>query len=147
RPFPLRPPRRTGDYTISATGRVVPFVPRNCSRKISKERDLTSPGCPFDRGERWRNSCFCGGANMAKPTVVVINPILIKTFICIGFVCAICMAGTVSAAQDGGVPISTARTGAIHECATSAAKYPDYAWGNFEMFVYRACMTSHAQHE
>ena len=41
----------------------------------------------------------------------------------------------------------TARASAIRECATSADKYPEYVWGNFEMFVYRACMTNHGQLE
>jgi hypothetical protein len=67
---------------------------------------------------------------------------LIKISICIGLAGALCMQATASAAQEGGVTIS-----AIRECATSAAKYPDYAWGNFEMFIYRACMASHAQRE
>ncbi|MGA7388401.1 MAG: hypothetical protein WBW99_10805 [Pseudolabrys sp.] len=72
---------------------------------------------------------------------------LIKIPICIGLAGALCMPATASGAQEGGLTISATRASAIRECATSAAKYPDYAWGNFEMFIYRACMASDAQRE
>jgi hypothetical protein len=72
---------------------------------------------------------------------------LIKLSICIGLACALCMQATASTAQDGGVAISATRASAIHDCATSAAKYLDYVWGNTEMFIYRACMAGRAQRE
>jgi hypothetical protein len=71
----------------------------------------------------------------------------IRTLICIGVAGAVCAPVTAGAAQEGGVTMSAARAGAIHECATAAAKYLDYVWGNTEMFVYRACMRRHVQSE
>ena len=52
-----------------------------------------------------------------------------------------------SFAQGGEVKISPPRAEAICTCSTAAAKYPDYTWGNAEMFIYRACMTGHSQQE
>ena len=52
-----------------------------------------------------------------------------------------------SYAQDGGVHISRQRAEAIHECSLRAARYPQYLWGNQEIFTYRACMTEHGQQE
>jgi len=57
------------------------------------------------------------------------------------------VAASVSFAQDGGIKINPSRAEAIHTCSTAAAKFPDYSWGNTEMFVYRACMTEHSQQE
>jgi hypothetical protein len=45
-----------------------------------------------------------------------------------------------SFAQGDGVKINRLRAEAIRTCSTAAAKYPDYSWGNTEMFIYRACM-------
>ena len=50
-------------------------------------------------------------------------------------------------AQDGAIKINRLRADSIHTCGTAAAKFPDYSWGNMEMFVYRACMTEHRQQE
>jgi hypothetical protein len=36
---------------------------------------------------------------------------------------------------------------ALRECNRQASKYPDYLWGDFEIDVYRACMTQHGQQE
>jgi hypothetical protein len=52
-----------------------------------------------------------------------------------------------SFAQGGGLKISQLRAEAIHTCSTAAAKYPDYVWGNMEMFIYRGCMAGHSQQE
>lgn len=71
----------------------------------------------------------------------------IKMRIFMGFVCALCTLVTEVEAQESSPPISGVRASAIHECATSAAKYPDYSWGNAEIYIYRACMASRAQRE
>ena len=52
-----------------------------------------------------------------------------------------------SYAQEGGVHISQQRAQAIHACNLRAARYPQYLWGNMEIFQYRACMTEHGQPE
>jgi hypothetical protein len=52
-----------------------------------------------------------------------------------------------SYAQDGGVHISAQRAQAIHACSLRAARYPQYLWGNQEIYTYRACMTEHGQQE
>ena len=52
-----------------------------------------------------------------------------------------------SLAQDGQIKVSRLRADAIHTCGMAAAKFPDYSWGNVEMFVYRACMAEHSQQE
>jgi len=67
--------------------------------------------------------------------------------LCIGIAFAVYPPAAARAAQDGGITISKPRASAIHECATAAARFPDYAWGNMEMFIYRACMRRHLQPE
>jgi len=52
-----------------------------------------------------------------------------------------------SYAQGGGREISPERAQAIHECSLLAARYPQYLWGNMEIYQYRACMTEHGQPE
>ena len=53
-----------------------------------------------------------------------------------------------SYAQDGGgVRISQQRAQAIHACSVRAARYPQYLWGNQEIYTYRACMAEHGQQE
>jgi hypothetical protein len=52
-----------------------------------------------------------------------------------------------SYAQDGGVHISQQRAQAIHACSVRAARYPQYLWGNQEIYTYRACMAEHGQQE
>jgi hypothetical protein len=48
---------------------------------------------------------------------------------------------------QGGREISRQRAQAIHECSLRAARYPQYLWGNQEIYTYRACMTEHGQQE
>jgi hypothetical protein len=52
-----------------------------------------------------------------------------------------------SYAQDGGVKISPQRAQALHECSVRAARYPEYLWGNQEIYTYRACMAEHGLQE
>jgi hypothetical protein len=52
-----------------------------------------------------------------------------------------------SYAQERGVKISPERAQAIHQCSVLAARYPQYLWGNQEIYTYRACMTEHGQQE
>jgi hypothetical protein len=52
-----------------------------------------------------------------------------------------------SYAQRGPERISQQRAQAIHECNLLAARYPQYLWGNMEIYQYRACMTEHGQPE
>jgi hypothetical protein len=51
------------------------------------------------------------------------------------------------AQEGGGVRISRQRAQAIHECSLLAARYPQYLWGNMEIYQYRACMAEHGQQE
>jgi hypothetical protein len=48
---------------------------------------------------------------------------------------------------NGQLHISAARAAALRECSAIAAQYPEYEWGNMEIFQYRACMTEHGQVE
>ncbi len=52
-----------------------------------------------------------------------------------------------SYAQEGHFQISRERAQALHECSLRAARYPQYLWGNQEIYTYRACMTEHGQPE
>jgi hypothetical protein len=52
-----------------------------------------------------------------------------------------------SYAQEGHFQISRERAQALHECSLRAARYPQYLWGNQEIYTYRACMTEHGQQE
>ena len=51
------------------------------------------------------------------------------------------------AQEGGGVRISQQRAQAIHACNLRAARYPQYLWGNQEIYTYRACMAEHGQQE
>jgi hypothetical protein len=50
-------------------------------------------------------------------------------------------------AQTNGDRMSAARAAALRECNRQALKYLDYLWGDYEIDVYRACMTQHGQQE
>jgi len=52
-----------------------------------------------------------------------------------------------SYAQGGSREISRERAHAIHQCSVLAARYPQYLWGNMQIYQYRACMTEHGQPE
>jgi hypothetical protein len=39
------------------------------------------------------------------------------------------------------------RASALRECNAVAAQYPDYEWGNMEIYQYRACMAEHGEVE
>jgi hypothetical protein len=43
--------------------------------------------------------------------------------------------------------MSAARAAAIHECNTRAEKYLLHTWGNYQLYIYRACMAEHGQVE
>lgn len=43
--------------------------------------------------------------------------------------------------------ISAARAAAVHECSVRAAQYPEWEYGNTELYIYRACMAEHGQVE
>ena len=51
------------------------------------------------------------------------------------------------AQEGGGFRISQQRAQAIHACNLRAARYPQYLWGNQEIYTYRACMAEHGQQE
>jgi hypothetical protein len=58
------------------------------------------------------------------------------------------IASTVPAlAQPSGDRASAGRAAAIRECNRAATKYPEYLWGDFEIQVYRSCMTQRGQQE
>lgn len=42
---------------------------------------------------------------------------------------------------------TTARATAIHECNVRASPYVLYTWGNWQLYVYRACMAMRHQAE
>ena len=67
------------------------------------------------------------------------------TFAVVVFLVAASM--PLSFAQDGATKINRLRADAIRTCSTAAAKFPDYSWGNMEMFIYRACMAEHQERE
>ena len=48
---------------------------------------------------------------------------------------------------NGEIHISAARAAALRECSAIAAQYPEYDWGNMEIYQYRACMVGHGQVE
>jgi hypothetical protein len=39
------------------------------------------------------------------------------------------------------------RAAAIHECNVLASPFLSYTWGNWQLYVYRACMARHHQVE
>jgi hypothetical protein len=43
--------------------------------------------------------------------------------------------------------ISAARAAALQECNARAEKYLQHTWGNYQLYVYRACMAEHGQAE
>ncbi len=49
--------------------------------------------------------------------------------------------------KQGHFVISAARAAALHECSVRAAQYPEWEYGNTELFIYRACMAEHGQVE
>ena len=70
-----------------------------------------------------------------------------KGLAALAVVVAVGAAASPSYAQGGGVQISQQRAQALHECSVRAARYPQYLWGNQELYTYRACMAEHAQPE
>jgi len=48
---------------------------------------------------------------------------------------------------QGQIEISAKRAAALRECSAIAAQYPQYEWGNMEIFQYRACMARHGEVE
>jgi hypothetical protein len=52
-----------------------------------------------------------------------------------------------SYAQEGHFQISRERAQALHQCSVLASRYPQYLWGNLEIYQYRACMAEHHQPE
>jgi len=47
----------------------------------------------------------------------------------------------------GSMPVSDARAEAIRDCTIAAGRYIDHVWGDWELYVYRACMARHGQPE
>jgi hypothetical protein len=70
-----------------------------------------------------------------------------KGLAALALVVAVGAVASPSYAQGGGVQISQQRAQALHECSVRAARYPQYLWGNQELYTYRACMAEHAQPE
>ena len=52
-----------------------------------------------------------------------------------------------SVAQDRAVRMTAARAAAMRACNIKAAPYVPHTWGNFGLYVYRACMAEHHQAE
>jgi hypothetical protein len=59
-------------------------------------------------------------------------------FAAIAFVSSKCV-------QAADYKISAARAAVTHKCSVLAAKYPEYAWGNREIFEYLTCMVNDGQ--
>ena len=71
-----------------------------------------------------------------------------KGLAALALACAVTALASPSYAQEGGgIHISRQRAEAIHECSLRAARYPQYLWGNQEIYTYRACMAEHGQQE
>jgi hypothetical protein len=47
----------------------------------------------------------------------------------------------------GQIEISAKRAAALRECSAIAAQWPEYEWGNMEIYQYRACMARHGEVE
>jgi len=67
--------------------------------------------------------------------------------VALAFTLAVSALAAPSYAQGGGRRISSERAHTIHQCSLLAARYPQYLWGNMEIYQYRACMTEHGQPE
>ena len=52
-----------------------------------------------------------------------------------------------ASAQPNGDRVGAGRAAAILACNGAAATYKQYLWGDFEIDVYRACMTQRVQQE
>ena len=50
-------------------------------------------------------------------------------------------------AQPNGDRTNAGRAAAIRECNRAATKYPEYLWRDFEIQVYRSCMTQRGKQE
>ena len=50
-------------------------------------------------------------------------------------------------AQTSGSQVDPARAAAIRDCNIRAQVYALYAWGNVQLYVYRACMAERHQTE
>jgi hypothetical protein len=48
---------------------------------------------------------------------------------------------------QGQIEISAKREAALRECSAIAAQWPEYEWGNMEIYQYRACMARHGEVE
>jgi len=70
-----------------------------------------------------------------------------KGFAALAIAIALTALASPSYAQRGPERISQQRAQAIHECNLVAARYPQYLWGNMEIYQYRACMAGHGQQE
>ena len=71
-----------------------------------------------------------------------------KGLAALAVIVAVGAAASPSYAQvGGGVKISAQRAQALHTCTVRAARYPQYLWGNQELYTYRACMAEHGQPE
>lgn len=54
-------------------------------------------------------------------------------------------AAAASSAQSA--HMNSARAAAIRECNALASPYTLYTWGNWQLYLYRACMAKHGQIE
>jgi hypothetical protein len=51
-------------------------------------------------------------------------------------------------AQSKAPPMTAARAAALHECNVKAQPFHNEStWGNWELYIYRACMAEHHQVE
>jgi hypothetical protein len=70
-----------------------------------------------------------------------------KGLAALAIIVSVSAAASPSYAQGGGIRISAQRAQALHACSVRAARYPQYLWGNQELYTYRACMAEHGQPE
>jgi len=73
---------------------------------------------------------------------------ILKTYIAaIVLTLAFAAAASPTFAQGNALHVSAARAAAILECNIRAGKFALHTWGNFQLYVYRACMTEHHEME
>ena len=67
--------------------------------------------------------------------------------ICVVFACGLFTTEPARAQQPSTIKLDPPRVHAIHDCSTKSAAFLLYAWGDFQLYVYRACMAEHGQPE
>ena len=67
--------------------------------------------------------------------------------VCALFLCGLCVAKPAAAQQANTLKLDQPRARAVHDCSVKSAAFLLYVWGDFQLYVYRACMAEHGQPE